>query len=259
MKRRLPLLVSVLMFVALCASGTYWALQLMTPPQRPVAPVSQAIKSDVSLDVAASLFGGRMAKVALASNYQLRGVVVASNANESVAILGADGKPTQASRVNAEVVPGVTVKEVHGQYVLLSEGGMIKRVELQEIAKSTMQLQPSAVPPQMSQPPARMEVVPPPPLPARVAPAQPTTMVLPAQTPMAPIPPGTVNGQSPTNQQAPNQPPNQQPQNQQVPNQQLQIQQPQIQQPQIQQPQNQNQNQNQNQQPPTQAPSPRQN
>jgi general secretion pathway protein C len=229
----------------------------MTPPQRPVAPVSQAIKSDVSLDVAAGLFGGRMAKVALASNYQLRGVVVAGNANESVAILGADGKPTQASRVNAEVVPGVTVKEVHGQYVLLSEGGMIKRVELQEIAKSTMQLQPSAVPPQMSQPPARMEVVPPPPLPARVAPSQPTTMVLPGQTPVAPLPPGTVNGQPLTNQQAPNQPPpNQQPQNQQVPNQQLQIQQPQIQQPQNQQPQNQ---QPQIQQPQTQAPPPRQN
>lgn len=242
MKHRLPLIVSVLLFIALCASATYWTLQLMTPPQRPVAPVSQAIKTDVSLDVAAGLFGGRMAKVALASNYQLRGVVVAGNAAESVAILGADGKPTQASRVNAEVMPGVIVKEVHGQYVLLSEGGMIKRVELQEIAKSTMQLQPSAVPPQLSQPPARMEVVPQAPLPARVAPSQPTTMVLPGQAPMAPIPPSEVNGQPLMNPQLANQPPpNQQPQNQPVPNQQPPIQQPQ------------------NQQLPTQAPPPRQN
>jgi general secretion pathway protein C len=83
------------------------------------------------------LLGGHSNAVA-ASNFQLKGVVVASNPAESVAILAANGKPAQAIRTNAEVVPGVTVKEVNRRYVLLSEGGVIKRVELPVDAKAQM-------------------------------------------------------------------------------------------------------------------------
>ncbi len=60
---------------------------------------------------------------------------MASNPAESVAILAANGKKPQAVRANAEVVPGVTVKEVQRDHVLLSEGGVIKRVELPKDAK----------------------------------------------------------------------------------------------------------------------------
>jgi hypothetical protein len=42
------------------------------------------------------------------------------------------------ANTNAEVLPGVTVKEVNRRYVLLSEGGAIKRVELPEDAKAQM-------------------------------------------------------------------------------------------------------------------------
>lgn len=132
--KRLPLFVSILLFAALCMSATYWAMQWLKPPQRPVAAPPQVAQAEPSLIAAAGLFGGR-AVAAVASNYQLKGVVAAALGKESAAILSADGKPAQAYRVGAEVAPGVSLKEVHPQYVLLSENGVMKRVELPANAK----------------------------------------------------------------------------------------------------------------------------
>ena len=80
------------------------------------------------------MFGGR-AYAAVATNYQLKGVVVSSNAAESVAILAANGKPPLTVRTNEEVSPGIKITEIHRGYVLLSESGVIKRVDLPESAK----------------------------------------------------------------------------------------------------------------------------
>ena len=91
--------------------------------------------AEVRIDSAASLFGGRPAAVAVASNYELKGVVMAGTAGESAAILSADGKPATAVPVGKEVMPGVSVKEVHPLYVLLFENGLAKRVELPESAR----------------------------------------------------------------------------------------------------------------------------
>jgi general secretion pathway protein C len=132
--KRWPLLTSFLLFLALCVSVAYWGMQLFKPPVRPVA-LPQAAKAEARLENAAGLFGGRAAAVAVASNFQLKGVVVAGNRRESVAILVADGKPAQAVRANAEIMPGVKIQEVHPQYVLLSENGIAKRVDLPEASK----------------------------------------------------------------------------------------------------------------------------
>ena len=131
--KRLPLITSFVLFIALCVSVAYWAMQLFNPPLRAVVAPPQAIKTTPSLDAGASLLGGHSA--AVASNFQLKGVVMASNPAESVAILAANGKPARAIRTNAEVAPGVTVTEVQRDHVLLSQGGVIKRVELPRDAK----------------------------------------------------------------------------------------------------------------------------
>jgi len=68
----------------------------------------------------------------VASNFQLKGVVVASDPTESVANLSNNGKTAQTISVDHEADPGVTVKEVHKTYVLLSERGATKRVNLPE-------------------------------------------------------------------------------------------------------------------------------
>lgn len=138
--RRWPLVASFILFIALCASAAYWAMQLFKPPVRPVAAPPRVAKADVNVDAAAGLLGGRAGKVAVASNYQLRGVIFSGSPHDSVAILSADGKPTQAIRANTEVIPGVTIKEVHRDYVLLSENGVAKRVDLPESAKDLVNL-----------------------------------------------------------------------------------------------------------------------
>jgi general secretion pathway protein C len=135
--KRWPVVASFVLFSALCASTAYWVMQFFKPPVRAVAAPTQIAQPEFNLDAAAGLFGGRRtAALAAASNYVLKGVVVAGNPRLSVAIVAVDGKPTQAIGIDAEVVRGVTVKEVHTQYVLLSEAGVAKRVPLQENVKT---------------------------------------------------------------------------------------------------------------------------
>jgi general secretion pathway protein C len=125
--KRLPILMSLVAVIALSASIAYWALELYKPAQRPMAAIADARAPDPAPDAAATLFGGQAVTNA-PSNYQLTGVVAAGR--DSVAILVADGQPPRALKVGREIASGVTVKEVHPKYVMLSEGGVLKRIEL---------------------------------------------------------------------------------------------------------------------------------
>jgi len=141
--KRLPGLVSLALFMLLCACTAYWVMQLVKPPSRAVAAPPQADAPQIDLSQAAGLFGGRGVVAVAASNYRLMGVVVAQNAAESVVILSANGQPAQSLRVGKEVMPGVSIKEVHSTYVLVSEGGVLKRLILPEQA----QIKPGMAPP----------------------------------------------------------------------------------------------------------------
>ncbi|MDO8301220.1 type II secretion system protein N, partial [Lacisediminimonas sp.] len=125
--KRLPILLTLLAVIALSASIAYWVMELYKPAQRPLAAMPQASMADPSPEVAATLFGGQ-AMAAVASNYQLTGVI-ASGA-DGVAILTADGQPPKAIPVGKEFSSGVVLKEVQPRYVMLSEGGVLKRIEL---------------------------------------------------------------------------------------------------------------------------------
>lgn len=127
MNKRVPLLLSLLGVIVLAASIAYWILQLYQPPQRPIAAVPVAQMPDPAIDAAGTLFGGQIA-VASATNYQLTGVV--ADGNNSVAIIVAEGSPPKALRVGKELSPGVTLAEVHPRYVMLSDGGGMKRIDL---------------------------------------------------------------------------------------------------------------------------------
>ena len=158
--KRLPLFMNILALMALSASLAYWAVQLFPVPQRPLAAAPPPAAPEVRPEDAARLFGGQALTVA-ASNYQLTGVLVARDGRGSAAILAIDGKPAQVLPVGVEVVPGVTVREVRPGYVLLSEGGAVKRVELASVplkpgAEAALAA-PAAAP---VQPPSRMSVAP---------------------------------------------------------------------------------------------------
>jgi general secretion pathway protein C len=131
--KRMPLILSLLAVIALSASVAFWAMQLFKPAERPIAPIVEAPPPPPQPDAAATLFGGQ-AVTAAPSNYQLTGVVAAGR--DSVAILVADGQPPRALMVGREIASGVVVKEVHPKYVMLSEGGMLKRIELATDAKA---------------------------------------------------------------------------------------------------------------------------
>lgn len=146
--KRWPQITTFVLFIALCVSAAYWAMQLFKPPVRAIAAPLQTDRAVPPLDAAAGLLGGR-SSFAVASNFQLKGVVVASNPAESVAILAANGKPEQAVRTDHEVMPGVTVSEVQRDHVLLSEGGVVRRVDLpgrtkaQELSRQSIKTSPS--------------------------------------------------------------------------------------------------------------------
>jgi general secretion pathway protein C len=113
--------------ILLAASLAYWILQLYQPPQRPLAAAPVATMPDPSVEAAATLFGGQPV-AATATNYQLTGVISAGR--DSVAIIVADGTTAKALRVGRELAPGVTVAEVYPRYVMLSESGVMKRLDL---------------------------------------------------------------------------------------------------------------------------------
>jgi general secretion pathway protein C len=162
--KRLPQVTSLLAVVALSVSLAYWAMQLFKAPQRPINPPAVPVVQDASVEAGASLFGGQVS-VATASNYQLKGVVASSNGRGSVAIISTDGKPSVALPEGAEVVPGVTVLEVHARHVLLRDGGVSKRIDLVADDKALALPGPVSATPTPAAAPAPVTNLVPPPLP----------------------------------------------------------------------------------------------
>ena len=163
--KRLPLILNVLAVAAFSASCAYWALQLYKPAQRPIAAPPPAARAAPGVASATGLFGGAQV-AAVASNYQLTGVVAAGR--DSVAILVADGNPPKAVRLGREVTPGVVVQEVHPRYVMLSDSGVARRVDLAQDVRPPADMQaPVAMPAPMQpapQPAVQQETAPPEPV-----------------------------------------------------------------------------------------------
>jgi len=199
--KRLPLLFTLLALIFLAVSATYWGMQLYKPQQRPIAAVAPASLPEPSPDAAATLFGGQ-AVANVATNYQLTGIIAAGR--DSAAIIVADGQPPKALKVGRELAPGVSISEVHPRYVMLSDGGVMKRIDLAPDAKPAIALsgaaappmalpQPTAVPggvPQNTEPPMAPGAVPSgPPPPGEVNPAVPQGQEPQGQEPQEPPPP----------------------------------------------------------------------
>lgn len=126
--KHLPLIAASALCVAACGSAAYWGMPWFQPPARAVAAVPDAPPPSPNIDAAAGLFGGTPPGAAVAAAFQLKGVI--DDGPEGVAILAAGGKPSVAVGVNQEAAPGVTVQEIHLTYVMLNDGGTVKRVDL---------------------------------------------------------------------------------------------------------------------------------
>lgn len=129
--QRAPAILALLLFVALCASLAYWLLQWFAPAPRPVAAPPEAARSIAPVAAASALFGGRPQDSG-GVQVQLRGILQAGKA--SVAIIAAEGKPPHALRIDAEVVPGLTVKEIGARTVVLAGRGAERELSLPPFA-----------------------------------------------------------------------------------------------------------------------------
>ena len=183
---RLPLVLNVAAACVLSASLAYWAMQLYRPQQRPLAAPPPAERAEPQLIAATGLFGGTPATSAVASSYRLTGVVAAGR--DSVAIIVVDGAKATSVPLGKEVAPGIRVVEVYPRYVMLSEGGVAKRIDLAQDAPPSTGVAPPASPEPMRAP-AAVQPLPPmaaqPPAPGIAAVPIPgaVTMGTPAQAP----------------------------------------------------------------------------
>lgn len=131
--KRLPLLVSFVLFLALCASLAYWALQLFAPAPRAVTAPPQAERKVAPVTAAENLFGAQ-GQASTMANMSLRGVIHAGRAADSEAILVVGNEPPRYVKVSAEVMDGVKVKEIHARHVILDDHGVSREVSLPAFA-----------------------------------------------------------------------------------------------------------------------------
>ncbi len=129
--QRAPVVLGWGWFAVLCASLAYWGLQWFAPAPRAVAAPPEAVRPLPSVASAAALFGGRPQEAG-GTQLQLRGIVFAGRS--SMAIIAAEGKPARAWPVDAEVLPGLKVKQIAARSVLLSEHGNERELALPPFA-----------------------------------------------------------------------------------------------------------------------------
>lgn len=126
MKNRIPLILSIILFILVCVSASYWIMRLIKPETRKVS-APEEVKPVANVESVASLFGGAML---VDTSYQLKGVIQANPMRESVAIIGVDNNPTKAYTFDSQISGGSALNEVFSGYVLLKDHGITKRIEL---------------------------------------------------------------------------------------------------------------------------------
>ena len=60
----------------------------------------------------------------------VKGVIVAPRVADSAAIIVLDGKPNFILGVGKELSPGVKLKEVHRDHIIVEESGMQRRIDV---------------------------------------------------------------------------------------------------------------------------------
>jgi general secretion pathway protein C len=128
--KRLPLIINIILFALLCMVLSYWGMQIFKPKVRPIAVSGNMQNFEPNVGQWGSIFGFSETNVAAVSSYQLKGVIVAPQARDSAAIIYVEGEPTFSIGIGKEFMPGVKLQEVHTNYVVVSESGVAKRVDL---------------------------------------------------------------------------------------------------------------------------------
>jgi general secretion pathway protein C len=127
-RRWAPQLATALLFAALCATATYWALQLLAPPVA-IAPSGSLVDWDKAPDLATAsrLFGARpnaeqAAQAAVASSNILVVGIAAADSRGS-AVLSIDGKPPRAYLAGERIDEHARLLAVRPDVVVIEQAG----------------------------------------------------------------------------------------------------------------------------------------
>ena len=139
MMRRIRALATPALLLILIGSITAWALYFLKPVSLPVAAlVTQPAEVTPSLAVAADLFG-RADGATAAVNIELRGVILGNPHAASIAIVIPEGGTVREVKTGAEIVDGVTIKEIHNQHIILQDHGLSRTVSLRALESGAAQ------------------------------------------------------------------------------------------------------------------------
>jgi len=128
-----PRAVSVLLAVLLVASVTEWLLNFSArrTPTEPVRVLdASAVEPAQVTDVmpVARLFGA--ASAAEAGGIRALGVMAEGGTGRGIAVLGVEGKPAKSYRSGDLVAPGVILKEVKKDGVVISRAGVAQELRI---------------------------------------------------------------------------------------------------------------------------------
>ena len=89
----------------------------------------------VVLSDAMSLFGGSSNNESRFALF-LRGVILSGESGASLAIIGAPGAPQKLIQRDAELIPGITLQEIHANYIVVLDHGLRREVPLSSFSVS---------------------------------------------------------------------------------------------------------------------------
>jgi general secretion pathway protein C len=118
-------LLSLAAFAVFCATATWWALTLATSRAVPVQ--AAAAQPPVSLDQAATLFGGRLEQ-RVVQDIHLFGILALPHG--AAAIVSVGSEPARAVSLGAALGPDSTLAEVRARSIVIDRHGVHSEIFL---------------------------------------------------------------------------------------------------------------------------------
>jgi general secretion pathway protein C len=118
-------LISLLCFAVFCATATYWAVTL-TSHRSPTVPAAAA-RAPVSVDQAATLFGGQLTRTV---NQDVRLYGILALRDGAAAIVSVGGEPPHAVSLGNAIMEGAKLSEVRARSIIIDRNGSHSEVFL---------------------------------------------------------------------------------------------------------------------------------
>jgi general secretion pathway protein C len=117
-------LLSLALFAVFCATLTYWVVTLTA--HQP-APAAAAARAPVSVEQAATLFGGQLTRSA---NQDVRLFGILALREGAAAIVSTGGEPPRAVSLGSAIMQGAKLSEVRARSIVIDRNGAHSEVFL---------------------------------------------------------------------------------------------------------------------------------